>query len=116
MTWGLVEGGAGVIAACLPTLKPYFHSRMLESIVNSVRSVLSIGSTHSDARKGSDTDGLAISPESYELANRKLYSGPNHKITTQIESSSEGGSQEVPDNRILAQTGVHMNEGGFPEP
>ncbi|KAF7534587.1 hypothetical protein G7054_g6143 [Neopestalotiopsis clavispora] len=45
--WTYVEVGVGVVAACLPTLKPIFRGRTLDSIVASVRSVLSIPSNRS---------------------------------------------------------------------
>ncbi|ESZ99047.1 hypothetical protein SBOR_0581 [Sclerotinia borealis F-4128] len=97
MLWGYVEAGVGIIAACLPTLRPLLNSRMPESIVNSVRSKLSLASVRSrDNSKGSR--GLHSS-ESHELqifgdssANRSTHIG--HDTETHHDSN-------IPDDRIL---------------
>ncbi|SLM35585.1 hypothetical protein LPUS_04890 [Lasallia pustulata] len=44
--WCMIEAGLGVIAACLPTLRPLLSKISLGSIVNSVRSALSPDSSH----------------------------------------------------------------------
>jgi hypothetical protein len=44
MVWSFVEVGVGVVAACLLALHPWVHRRTLESVVNSVRSHISLHS------------------------------------------------------------------------
>ncbi|KAF4626048.1 hypothetical protein G7Y89_g12115 [Cudoniella acicularis] len=58
MVWSYVEVGVGVIAACLPTLKPILHRRTPESIVNSVRSKISLHSLGSASRRRGLESGL----------------------------------------------------------
>ena len=51
--WSLVETGVAVPVACLPTLRPMFHGLSPESVVNSIRSIISHSSINSDQRKKS---------------------------------------------------------------
>ncbi|QSZ35672.1 hypothetical protein DSL72_006794 [Monilinia vaccinii-corymbosi] len=51
MVWSYVEVGVGVVAACLPTLRPILGSRTPESLINSVRSVVTLDSLSSSARR-----------------------------------------------------------------
>ena len=44
----MIEIGAAVIAACLPTLRPRFQGLAPESIINSLRSAISLRSLGSD--------------------------------------------------------------------
>ena len=64
----MIEAGLAVIAACLPTLRFLIGKVSLHSMVNSVRSALSLGSMHSqhllraavqpnDVYSGLDGDG-----------------------------------------------------------
>jgi hypothetical protein len=81
MVWGYIEASIGVIAACLPTLRPLMKARMPESIVNSARSKLSLNSLRSSPpswmRRVSDEDDL--SQENYQLS--KNGGGSGHFIT-----------------------------------
>lgn len=69
--WGMMEMGVGMIAICLPTLRPFFRSWSLESIVRSFRSISlrSIGSGHKpsiDANENvarSDSETAIIGPQ-----------------------------------------------------
>ncbi|CAG8956400.1 hypothetical protein HYFRA_00003783 [Hymenoscyphus fraxineus] len=55
--WQIVELGAAVTGACLPTLRPLLHGYSPESVVGSIRSALSINSeARSIRRKGSDDE------------------------------------------------------------
>lgn len=112
MVWGYVEAGVGVIAACLPTLRPLLNARMPESIMNSVRSKLSINSLRSQRtpnRPGSDINELTGSRESFELVNRAEYGNGVANITTQVERVSHSESQ-VPKNGIFTQHKFAVNE------
>lgn len=47
MFWGMVELGVGMIAICLPALRPLFHGWSAESIIRSIRSAISLRSVRS---------------------------------------------------------------------
>jgi len=61
MVWSYVEVGVGVVAACLPTIRPILNRRTPESIVNSVRSKISLNSMGSASRRRGLESGLAAS-------------------------------------------------------
>jgi hypothetical protein len=61
--WSVVEVNAALIACCLPVLRPLFSHRGLESVVNSIRSALSLHSLqsrHSDNRQDEIETPLAL--------------------------------------------------------
>ena len=65
--WSQVEAGIGIVAACLPTLRPLFVGRSPESLIDSIRSVFSLrpfGSGHlreqNRQRRRSDSEQLHI--------------------------------------------------------
>ena len=49
--WSLIETGVAIPVACLPTLRPLFHGLSPESVINSIRSMISLSSVHSDSKK-----------------------------------------------------------------
>lgn len=49
--WGTLEANVGMVACCLPTLRPLFSSISIESIVNSARSVRSLRSWSSGGHR-----------------------------------------------------------------
>ena len=51
MFWSLIETGVAVPVACLPTLRPMFHGLSPRSVINSIRSMISLSSIHSDQKK-----------------------------------------------------------------
>jgi len=60
--WSLLEIGIAVPVACLPTLRPMFHGFSPESVINSIRSMISLSSLDSQHKK---------KPQgSYDLKNR----------------------------------------------
>lgn len=67
IVWTFVEVGVGVIAACLPTLKPIIDRRTPESIVNSVRSKLSLASDRSTKSRTTGSKPSSHDPDSYEM-------------------------------------------------
>ncbi|APA08412.1 hypothetical protein sscle_03g031820 [Sclerotinia sclerotiorum 1980 UF-70] len=75
MVWSYVEVGVGVVAACLPTLRPIFGSRTPESLVNSVRSAVTLNSLTSSRRRAfaneSGIDGTASELKDYERLTRE---------------------------------------------
>ncbi|KAI1132271.1 hypothetical protein F5Y10DRAFT_218512 [Nemania abortiva] len=62
LVWTYVEVGVGIVAACLPTLKPILDDRSIDSVVASVRSKISLQtldskSGHSKNSKNKAPDG-----------------------------------------------------------
>ena len=55
--WGMVELGVGMIAICLPTLRPLFRGWSPESLIRSIRSALSMRSAHSGGSSGKKSTG-----------------------------------------------------------
>lgn len=47
--WPMVQMGVALVAACLPTLRPLFHGVSPESVIQSIRSNLSLSSLRSKA-------------------------------------------------------------------
>lgn len=47
--WPMIQMGVALVAACLPTLRPLFHGLSPESVIQSVRSNLSLSSLRSKA-------------------------------------------------------------------
>ena len=78
--WGMMEMGVGMIAVCLPTLRPFFRSWSLESIVRSFRSISlrSIGSDHKVSAEAnenvarSDSEIAIIGPQQQGLEHKGL--------------------------------------------
>ena len=52
--WGMAELGVGMVAICLPTLRPLLVSWSIEKVIQSVRSVISLHSlASSSSQRGS---------------------------------------------------------------
>lgn len=58
--WATLELGVGMVAVCLPTLRPLFRDASLESMVRSLRSFVSLPSFTSLSRqpRGDSSDGF----------------------------------------------------------
>ena len=90
--WGMVELGVGIIAICLPTLRPLFRGFSPESILRSIRSALSLRSLHSS---GSGGDGARRSPgrsakEAQPLGSDSSIVGIHMEATTYDKAVTEG--------------------------
>ena len=87
-----MEAGLGLTAACLPTLYGLFRTKALESIVSSVRSLASLGSSprgsqrsprphsvsyKSDVREGSTTSHAEILTSSSQDVEMEPLPKPN---------------------------------------
>ena len=62
--WAMMEMGVAMIAVCLPTLRPLFRNWSLESIIRSVRSVVSLRSMGSSRRSPPTAQEAAARSES----------------------------------------------------
>ena len=115
MVWSFVEAGVGVIAACLPTFKPLLSKRTAESIVNSVRSKLSLDSLKSSKRQGSDVDHLSrVTNEGHEmqpdnLSAQRIYGDEATTVQTQIRHSDKN-SRDLPNDQIVVESELDRQE------
>ena len=54
LLWGFIEASVGVTAACIPTSKPLIHGRSADSMLQSVRSRLSLRSANGSTKRAFD--------------------------------------------------------------
>ncbi|KAI0398550.1 hypothetical protein F5Y17DRAFT_8707 [Xylariaceae sp. FL0594] len=85
LVWAYVEVGVGIVAACLPTLKPIFDNRSVESVVASVRSRVSLGSAGSKDSKGRSKLGKLDGSSAIELQPATRPSNSSHHHYNEIE-------------------------------
>lgn len=90
--WGMVELGVGIIAICLPTLRPMFRGWSPESILRSIRSALSLrslpsGGSGSGARR---SPGRSSAKEAQPLGSDSSIVGIHTEATTYDKGSTEG--------------------------
>ena len=81
--WCIIEAGLGLTAACLPTLYGLFRTKGVESIVRSVRSIASLGSSPTGSHGSQRSRGV-----SYKTDVR------NESSTSQAEILASG-SQDI---------------------
>jgi hypothetical protein len=55
--WSTIEAGLGLFATCLPSLQPLLRRRSLDSIVRSVRSIISLRSVPRSQKSASGRSG-----------------------------------------------------------
>ena len=113
VVWSMVEAGVAVIAACLPTVRPLFLGKSPESLIGSIRSMLSlnsIGRSHDRERRGSDSEALAsgggVNLDQVRTSESK---GSQPLVETQISGNCPK-EVEVPANEILMQNGISFKE------
>ncbi|MCJ1383830.1 hypothetical protein MMC17_006944 [Xylographa soralifera] len=113
--WSYVEVCVGVVAACLPTLRPIIDRRTPESIVNSMRSKLSLNSvTSANGRRvlASNTGSSKSETRDYEMLAPERLQGDVSSIITDSIESGDGNTQlaKVTDNRVHVQNGVTIKK------
>lgn len=96
--WGMVELGVGMIAICLPTLRPLIAGVSPESIIRSVRSAISLRSIHSGSgrsprnttkvleRTASDSSAAGINMDYVSYSN-----GPKMSRESTVQSTARYG-------------------------
>ena len=85
----MLELGVGMIAICLPTLRPLFRDWSPESLIRSIRSALSLQSIHSGgSRPGRSTDRSV--KEAQRLDSESSVVGINMDNITNGKASTEG--------------------------
>ena len=107
MVWSYVEAGVAVIAACLPTIRPLFDGKSPESLLGSLRSMISLSSLrlHDHKRGGSDNEALRNDDGlNLDHVNQKETS-----VETQI-TGNYSDHKSVGENQILMQNGLSFKE------
>ncbi|KAI0965936.1 hypothetical protein F4678DRAFT_467077 [Xylaria arbuscula] len=92
LVWTFVEVGVGIVAACLPTFKPLFDNRSVDSVVASVRSKTSLKTLDSKNSRNKSRKDVVLgtgSPSDVELV-----SNPNHHYYSIDEEA--GGIPKTP--------------------
>ena len=92
LVWSYVEVGIGVVAACLPTLKPLFYNYSVDSIVASLCSKLSLRSINSDSRGRKHSSRVLNGPSDLELF---PYDASNH-THSHISGVVSSGTSDTP--------------------
>ena len=91
--WGMVELGVGMIAICLPTLRPLFRGWSPESIIRSIRSALSLRSIHSGGSSARSTGRPAKDVQ--QVGSESSIVGINMETITNGKASTEGNVTRV---------------------
>lgn len=71
--WGMIEIGAGMIAVCLPALRPLLGERYLESMKKSIRFTLSLRSLLDDGINRIKGRQLASEPSLNEISREYIH-------------------------------------------
>ena len=85
----MVELGVGMVAICLPTLRPLFRSWSPESIIRSIRSALSLRSIHSDGSSPRRSTGRSAG-EAQKLGSESSIVGINMTNIANGKTNTEG--------------------------
>ena len=100
----------GVIGACLPSLRPCFHGMSPESVIGSIRSVMSLRSLRSQASKGSMQQGGTKEEEWQQLQDDLHTDVRNGKHEQSWEVGRAPSQDSVPSGKIQIQRGFEMDE------
>ena len=85
----MVELGVGIIAICLPTLRPLFRGWSPESILRSIRSALSLRSIHSGGSSARRSPRRSAK-EAQRLGSESSIVGIHMEATTYAKANTEG--------------------------
>ena len=85
----MVELGVGIIAICLPTLRPLFRGWSPESILRSIRSALSLRSLNSGGSSARRSPGRSAK-EAQQLGSESSIVGFHMEATTYGKGNTEG--------------------------
>ena len=109
--WSQVEAGIAVIAACSPSIRPLFHRKSLESLVDSLRSAMSLHSLNNPQHRlnhdndPTRRDTATILDKVGKGRSGNVYPTINTDITRNYESSDD-----IPANAIYLQSGLGVEE------
>ena len=95
--WSMIEMGISVVAACLPTLAPLVGDKSpLEGVIRSVRSILSLGSSHSLQRSQETAPGNGMySNKTSTRANDSIAHSMNKAWTHVSGNGSQNRAEEI---------------------
>lgn len=102
----MVELGVGIIAICLPTLRPLFRGWSPESIICSIRSALSLRSFHSGGSSAKRSAGRSAK-DAQNLGSESSMIGIHMESTTFGKGNTEGvvtrayGGEEGPSHKDM---------------
>ena len=85
----MVELGVGIIAICLPTLRPLFRGWSPESILRNITSALSLRSLHSSGSGARRSPGRSAK-EAQQLGSESSIVGIHMEATLYDKASTEG--------------------------
>lgn len=120
--WTMIESSLSIISACLPILRPLFHGHSPESIVRSVRSILSLGSLRSHsgphpeplrAQETSPTSStIGINQTQNHFENLDQSSGYHHStiISHDIPLGNVPAAHNSSPSRIFVQKGWSQSD------
>ncbi|CAG8885681.1 unnamed protein product [Penicillium egyptiacum] len=97
-TWCIVESSAGIISACMPTLRPLFM--MISSKFSSQSGTQRTRTTDVNHSKGYELQNSALRPSDE----------PRNKNGVQLDASHDGSEDEVPLNSIRVQQDITWQE------
>ncbi|KAL2036478.1 hypothetical protein N7G274_010813 [Stereocaulon virgatum] len=109
--WSQVEAGIAVITACLPSIRPLFHRKSLESLVNSLRSAISLHSL-TDSQHRPDRDNEPTHRDTAIILD-KVGKGKSGNVYPTIDTEITGNcnsSDDVPAHTIYLQNGLGVKE------
>ncbi len=112
VVWSQVEAGVAVIAACLPTLRPLVLGHSVDSLVGSIRSVLSLNSierSQNAERRGSDSEALTNGNDVNLNSIGAMESKSSH-LETQAARGSVRDDFNVPANGIMTRNVIAFKE------
>lgn len=112
--WSQVEAGVAVIAACLPTLRPLFLKGSIDSLIGSIRSVLSLNSLpclQSAERRGSGNEALTDG-NGLDLGAVRAAESKNSDLEAQVigKFNEHDETPPLPTDRIMMHDGIAFKE------
>jgi hypothetical protein len=123
MFWSMLELGIAMVASCLPILRPLFNDFSAESVINSIRSALSLNSLGSQNRSLSAPKGpyhqsesetaITLAPAgstsasvSASAANKKDWNPTSTVDSIDVEAYAMGRIDNKLPDRITRETEV----------
>ena len=92
----MIECGLAIIATCLPVLRHFIADISLESVINSVRSVISLRSMRSSAQDNATTPGTYINlAEGESMRSQAAMVRTEHRRNTRYDEETGHGGIEI---------------------
>ena len=115
MLWTSIEPTLGVIGACLPTLRPFFHGVSPESVIRSIRSQISLHSLRSPkgSPKGSTNATTHSGPSSdskERFAHQDDAAGSSNAISNDITNIELADRNQMEKAWGGNRGGIHVHQ------